>query len=136
MEDERTIDELIEIAEQIPDRLGLAAGIADVRGRARSEHVAVSVDVQGKLVELEIAEQGIELGPEALAAEIRRLSVEAGNAVLREGLRAVRAGCVPAVADAIEEYLALDEPQPAEAPPTRRPAPSTDEEEFFTLKRA
>lgn len=136
MDDERSIDELIEIAEEIPDRLGLAAGIAGVRAQARDAHVSVSVDVQGKLVGLEIADQALKLGPEQLAAEIRRLSTEAGTSALRDGLRAVRAGCVPAVADAIEAQLG---PALAASTSDSRPAPpaepSGEEEEFFTLKR-
>lgn len=141
MEDERSIDELIEIAEEIPDKLGLGAGIAGLRGEARGEHVAVTVDVQGKIIALEIAEQAAGLGPDGLAAEIQRLTTEAGTAVLRDGLRAVRAGCVPAVADAIEAEVGplpeVSAPDPAPstsdtASAARRQEPPEDED-FFVL---
>ncbi|HVW42610.1 MAG TPA: hypothetical protein VHC18_14780 [Amycolatopsis sp.] len=111
-----------------PRRLGLAAGIAGPRGEARGDHVSVSVDVRGKIVGLEIAHGALKLGPDRLAAEIRRLAAEVGTAVLRDGLRAVRAGCPPEVAAALEDLL---EPRS----PAQEPTPP-DEEEFFTLTRA
>ncbi|KAA9148164.1 hypothetical protein FPZ12_045075 [Amycolatopsis acidicola] len=144
MEDERTIDELIEIAEEIPEKLGLAEGMAGLRGTAAGEHVSVTVDVQGKLVGLEIGEDALRQTPEALAAEISRLSASAGNAVLRKGIDVLRAGTTPAIAEAIREQLGITE-EPAEAEELgestsdatteRRPAPP-DDEEFFTLQRA
>jgi hypothetical protein len=143
MDDDRSVDELIEIADEIPDRLGLASGMADLRGTARGEHVTAVVDVRGKLVRLDIADQALELGPERLAAEIARLSTEAGQAALRDGLRAIRAGCGPSIADAIEGHLGLEEPAPSTsdsgpaegaAPAARRPQPGGDEDEYFTLK--
>lgn len=154
MDDERTVDELIEIAEEMPERLGLAAGMAEVRGTARSEHVSVAVDVQGMLVELDIDEHALALGPERLAAEISRLSAEAGTGALRDGLKVIKAGCTPALAEAVGRYLGVDleeagtpEPPPdtAEAsvvdsrrePAARRPAPPDDDEpEGFVLTRA
>lgn len=108
-EDERSIDELIEIAEEIPDRLGLGAGMAELRGSAGGEGVSVTVDVGGMLVGLDIDEAGLALGPQRLAAEISRLSVQASDAVLRSGLRAVRAGCTPQVATAIADFLGIDD---------------------------
>ncbi|WP_200834580.1 hypothetical protein [Amycolatopsis alkalitolerans] len=130
-EDERSIDELIEIAEEIPERLGLAEGMAGIRATARGEGVTATVDVQGMLVGLDIGGQALALGPEGLAAEISRLSAEAGTSALREGMRAVTAGCVPQVAAAVEEALGLDDREPAERPaepgrPSRRPSSSDD----------
>ncbi|WP_409181690.1 hypothetical protein F9C11_35255 [Amycolatopsis sp. VS8301801F10] len=146
--DERGIDELIEIAEEIPEQLGLSEGLAAIRATARGEGLSVTVDVHGMLVHLDIGESALELGPAALAAEISRLSAEAGAQALQQGMRAVRAGCVPAVAAAVEDVLALDDvPEPAPAPrpevtrepePTpvsRRRAPVDDhDEEGFVLK--
>ena len=139
--DDRSIDELIEIAEEIPDRLGLSAGMAELRGSAQGEGVSVTVDVQGMLVELEITDRALALGPERLAAEISRLSTEAGNNVLQAGLKAIRAGCGPDVATAIAGYFKLDDapspPAPAPAPPGRsaaRPSPPDDDSEGFVLR--
>ncbi|TVT48121.1 hypothetical protein FNH05_18140 [Amycolatopsis rhizosphaerae] len=149
--DERSIDELIEIAEEIPDRLGLSAGMAALRGTARGEGISVAVDVQGMLVDLEIGDEALALGPERLAAEISRLSTEAGTKVLRDGLRAVKAGCVPAIAEAVEGFLDIEEEpekstveEPAKStveelsPAPRRARPAADdedEEEGFVLRR-
>ncbi|OAP26304.1 MULTISPECIES: hypothetical protein [Amycolatopsis] len=127
--DERGIDELIEIAEEIPDQLGLSEGLAALRATAGREGLSVTVNMHGMLVHLDIGEAALELGPDALAAEISRLSTEAGTQALHQGLRAVRAGCVPAVATAVEDALALDDvPEPAptpdqEAPHEPEPAP-------------
>ncbi|MFD2416059.1 hypothetical protein [Amycolatopsis pigmentata] len=153
MDDERTVDELIEIAEEMPDRLGLAAGMAEVRGRARGEHVSVAVDVQGMLVELDIGEHALALGPERLAAEISRLSAEAGTNALRDGLKVIKAGCTPALAESVGQYLGVDLDEPGdrqeEAGPTeesvvdsrrepvrrRAAAPDDDDGEGFVLTR-
>lgn len=154
MDDERTVGELIEIAEEMPERLGLAAGMAEVRGRARGEHVSVAVDVQGMLVELDIGEHALALGPDRLAAEISRLSAEAGTSALRDGLKVIRAGCTPALAEAVGRYLGagLDEPgrgaqatrataeesavDSRRAPPRRRAVSADDDEgEGFVLSR-
>lgn len=126
--DERGIDELIEIAEEIPEQLGLSEGLAALRATASGEGVSVTVNLHGMLVHLDIGESALDLGPDALAAEIARLSTEAGTRALHQGLRAVRAGCVPAVAAAVEDVLALDdEPEPPPAPAqeaAREPEPA------------
>ncbi|WP_337820064.1 hypothetical protein [Amycolatopsis sp. A1MSW2902] len=146
--DERGIDELIEIAEEIPDQLGLSEGLAALRATASSEGLSVTVNMHGMLVHLDIGESALELGPDALAAEISRLSTEAGTQALHQGLRAIRAGCVPAVAAAVEDELALDEvpeatpdpaatraPDPAPAPAARRRAPAEESDDGgFVLK--
>ncbi|HEY2061293.1 MAG TPA: hypothetical protein VGH57_23190 [Amycolatopsis sp.] len=142
-DDDRGVDELIELADEIPERLGLSDGLAEIRATAEREGLSVTVDVHGMLVALDIGEAALELGPAVLAAEISRLSTEAGNRALHEGLRAVKAGCTPAVTAAVGEVLALEEepaaqtsdtpPPPDPAPPRRRRAPVEDEEECFVL---
>lgn len=146
--DERGIDELIEIAEEIPDQLGLSEGLAALRATASREGLSVTVNMHGMLVHLDIGEPALELGPDALAAEISRLSTEAGTQALHQGLRAIRAGCVPAVAAAVEDELALDEvpeptpdpaatrePEPPPPPPARRRAPAEESDDGgFVLK--
>lgn len=148
--DERGIDELIEIADEIPDQLGLSVGLAEIRASARAEGLSVTVDVHGMLVALEIGESALELGPDALAAEIARLSAEAGTRALHKGMQAIRAGCVPAVAAAVEDALPQDDApaeEPAPASPTQEPAPASqprpsrrpprsddDDEDGFVLK--
>lgn len=165
MEDERTVDELIQIADEMPERFGLAEGMSGLRATAAGEQVSVTVDVQGMLVGLEIGEQALRQAPEVLAAEISRLSAEAGDAVLRKGIDALREGTTPAIAEVIRQELGIsEEPAKPEAPGAstsdapaevladvpaaagtsapaaapkrpRRPSPPDDEEEFFTLQR-
>ncbi|SEP38319.1 hypothetical protein [Amycolatopsis saalfeldensis] len=136
-DDDRGVDELIELADEIPDRLGLSEGLAEIRATAEREGLSVTVDVHGMLVALDIGEAALELGPAVLAAEISRLSTEAGTRALHEGLRAVKAGCTPAVTAAVGEVLALEEEPAAETaetlPPPRRRAPVEDDEEGFVL---
>jgi hypothetical protein len=144
-DDDRGVDELIELADEIPERLGLSDGLTEIRATARREGLSVTVDVHGMLVALDIGETALELGPAVLAAEISRLSTEAGTRALHEGLRAVKAGCTPAVTAAVGEVLSLDDepaaetadveapPEPA-APRRGRRAPVEDEEEGFVLQ--
>ncbi|WP_190813306.1 hypothetical protein [Saccharopolyspora pogona] len=120
--DERSIDELIEIAEGMPRTNGLAAGLDAVRGTARGEGVSLAVDLQGMLVGLELDDRALALGPAGLAAEISRLSNEAGTDSLRQGMLAIQAGCGAEVAAAVGDYLISIEDeaeQPAPEPPSR-----------------
>lgn len=142
--DERSIDELIEIAEEIPDRLGLAAGMAELRGSAQGEGVSLSVDVHGMLVDLQISDSALDLGPERLAAEISRLAAEASSSALQAGLRAVEAGCGPRLASTIAGYLGVEREPPTPAQPeppaptigaTRRRWSDDEPEEGFVLVR-
>ncbi|GAA3533039.1 hypothetical protein GCM10022222_15520 [Amycolatopsis ultiminotia] len=148
MDDERGVDDLIELADEIPESLGLSAGLSEIRATARSKDLSVTVDVHGMLVALDVGEAALERGPDALAAEISRLSAEAGTRALQQGMRAVKAGCTPAVTAAIGDALELEDepatqppsadaapsPSPAPRPAPRRPASSDDEEEGFVLK--
>ncbi|GAA0517779.1 hypothetical protein GCM10011581_22020 [Saccharopolyspora subtropica] len=116
--DERTIDDLIAIAEGIPERpMDLAASMDRIRGTAEGEGISLEVDLQGMLVELELTDQALALGPEGLAAELTRLSEEASFDALQQGLVAIEVGCGAKVATEVGEYLnSLFEEQEAEAP--------------------
>ncbi|HET6503539.1 MAG TPA: hypothetical protein VFG87_22545 [Amycolatopsis sp.] len=124
VEDERSIDELITIAEELPERYGLGERIGQVRGTARGDGISVSVDVHGMPVELDLADRALDLGPERLAAEISRLSAEAGTNALRDALRAIKYGSTPRLAAMLGDYLGIpDEP----APRPSEPLPATDD---------
>lgn len=130
MGDERSIDDLIEIAEGIPASNGLAAGMDAIRGTARGEGISLAVDLQGMLVELDLDDQALALGPHGLAAEIHRLSNEACMDSVQQGMVAIKAGCGEEVAAAIGEYLIsiegeTDQPVADAAPP---PASEDDED--------
>lgn len=106
-EDERSVDVLIELAEEIPETMELTAGMDAIRGTARGEGISLAVDLQGMLVELELDDQALALGPQRLAAEISRLTTEAGTSALREGMHAIKAGCGDKVAATIVEPVLL-----------------------------
>ncbi|MER7083404.1 hypothetical protein SAMN02982929_01708 [Saccharopolyspora kobensis] len=129
IEDERTIDELIEIAETITPHTELSAGLDAIRGSARDSGIALEVDLQGMLVGLEIDDRALALGPERLAAEITRLTGEAGMDSLQQGVVAIQAGCGADVAAAMVEYLNSVEEEPDEPEPASRPEPEWEDAE-------
>ncbi|MEV6234364.1 hypothetical protein AB0L88_41515 [Saccharopolyspora shandongensis] len=128
-EDERTIDELIEIAETIVPSTELAAGLDAIRGSAQDSGISLSVDLQGMLVDLEIDDRALALGPERLAAEIARLSGEACTDSLQQGVLAIQAGCGADVATAMVDYINSIEEQPEEPGPAPRAEPTWDDED-------
>jgi hypothetical protein len=125
VEDERSIDELITIAEELPERFGLAERVGQVRGTARGEGVSVSVDTHGMLVELELADRALGLGPERLAAEISRLAAEAATNALQDALQVIKYGSNPRLAAMLGDYLGIRN-EPAPRPPEPFPAAAID----------
>lgn len=109
-------------ADSVSGQSGLAAGLDAVRGTARGNGVAVSVDLQGLLVDLRIDDQAFGLGPQRLASEISRVSGQACSHSLRQGMQAIEAGCGPEVAAAVGEHVSLEERSP-ESEPESRSAP-------------
>lgn len=135
--DERSIDDLIRISEGISRTKGFSAGMDDIRGTARGDGISLSVDVQGKLVELKLDEKVLALGPYRLAAEISRLSGEAGARSLRQGMSAIETECNAKAAAALGEYVSIDEeparpapmPEPPRPTPEPPPQPAQEKEE-------
>ncbi|WP_433872501.1 hypothetical protein [Saccharopolyspora sp. CA-218241] len=107
-DDPRSIDDLIALAEELPASRGLAAGMDAIRGLARGEGISMAVDLQGMLVDLELDERALALGPEGLAAELSRLSGEACSDALEQGLIALEALCGTEVADAVSGATGVD----------------------------
>lgn len=79
-----TVDELIELgaaaAPSVFDRLGAITATASADG------VEVTVNLEGKLVGLDLSPHALAAGPAALAATIFRLTQEAGAAALNTGI--------------------------------------------------
>ncbi|MBA8824515.1 hypothetical protein FHX42_001862 [Saccharopolyspora lacisalsi] len=107
--DERSVDGLIRIAEDIPETTDFAAGMDAIRNTARGEGIALSVDLQGKLVDLTLDDRALALGPHRLAAEISRLSDEASTRSLQQGMRAITTECGERIAEAIGAYVSTDD---------------------------
>ncbi|WP_158882634.1 hypothetical protein [Amycolatopsis anabasis] len=131
-DDGRSVDELIELAEALPESAGLSAGLAALRGTAADRGIAVSVNLAGMLVGLELEDEALALGAPALAGEIARLSAEAAANALREGIVAIAAVCGEELAAVIGDQLGIQrETTPAEpGPAPRRPASTVDEGDF------
>jgi hypothetical protein len=125
----RGVDELVEMAESLPETAGLSTGLAAIRASAAGEGVTVTVDLNGMPVGLELDDSALSLGAGRLAGEITRLAAEASANALREGISAIVAVCGEELATVVRDQLGLDaEPEPA--PSRRRPAPSTVDDDF------
>jgi hypothetical protein len=84
----RTVDELIEAAATLDERTtGLFDRLARVTGRAGGESgVEVTVNLDGKLIGLELTDDAVRLGAHALAEEIYRLTQQAAGSALAAGM--------------------------------------------------
>jgi hypothetical protein len=131
-QDTRSVDELVELAEAIPASMGLADGLATIRGTASGTGISLAVDLHGMLVELDLDDRALKLGAHTLAEEISTLVSEAAANALQQGMRAITAGCVPWIANAVAEQVGIeDEPQdeqekPAASRPEPRPGRSSE----------
>jgi len=125
-----TVDELIELGaaaadDAVFDRLGAITATADGDG------VSVRVNLEGRLVGLDLSPHALAAGPTALAASIFRLTQEASAAALNLGIEVL----APEVgAELTAELRGLVLPAPAPEPaatPTRRPIV---EDDFSTVE--
>jgi hypothetical protein len=85
--EERSVEELISAAEETSELV--ASVLARLRTQASDNGVRVTVDVNGKLVDLEIDQQATHLAPAELSALISRLTRAAATAALAEGITAL-----------------------------------------------
>ncbi|MFD5826093.1 hypothetical protein [Lentzea sp. NPDC060358] len=76
-------DELAEDEDRAP--LGLRAALDAITRTAREDDVAVTVDLHGKLVGLELGPRAMELRPVALAECLSRLTAYAAEDALAAG---------------------------------------------------
>jgi hypothetical protein len=83
---ERTVDELIEAAAELDARTtGIFDRLARITARAGDGDVAVTVNLDGKLIGLELTDDALRLNARGLAEEIYRLTQQAASAALAEG---------------------------------------------------
>ena len=84
----RTVDELIEAAAELDERTtGLFDRLARITTRACGEDgVEVTVNLDGKLIGLELTDEALHLGAGRLAEEIYRLTQRAAGAALAVGM--------------------------------------------------
>lgn len=81
--------------------------LATITACAEGDGVTVEVDLDGKLIKLELTDRAVRLGTAALAAEIFRLTHEASAAALAEGIAAV----APYAGEELLALLDLPEPE-------------------------
>src|SRR5438067_1021083 len=84
----RTVNELIEAAAELDERTaGLFDRLARITVRASGElGVEVTVNLDGKLIALELTDDALRVGADALSAEIYRLTQRASGAALATGM--------------------------------------------------
>lgn len=145
-----TVDELLEANAAMNERAdGLFERLGRISTTAADKGVEVRVNLEGRLVGLDLSVEAMGLAPEELAAEIFRLTQEASAAALSQGLAALEPVAGEALTAELSQVIA-DRPQPKPAErvavvevsttasttaPTTAPAPRVrplDEHEDFS----
>ena len=122
---ELTVDELIELSTRSAPEVFTA--LSAITARASGDGIEVTVNLEGRLIALELAPHALAAGPGPLAAEIFRLVQEASATALNAGIEVL----APAAGDDLAaELRALVLPAPAPVSP--RPAPDDDFSEVET----
>lgn len=124
---ELSVDELIELTERSTPEVFATLGA--ITATAKGDGIEATVNLEGRLIALELAPHALAAGPAPLAAEIFRLVQEASATALNAGIEAL---APVAGADLAAELRALVLPAPTPPAPVRpRPAP---EDDFSTVE--
>ncbi|HEY0452069.1 hypothetical protein [Actinophytocola sp.] len=121
-----TVDQLVDATAALNDQ---ADGLFDTLGRitatAAGSGVGVRVNLEGRLLSLDLSPEAMALEPDELAAEIFRLTQEASAAALSDGLAALEPVAGEELTAELSEIIAArpSAPVPAPAPTERAPAP-------------
>jgi hypothetical protein len=100
----RSIDELIEAAAELDERTaGLFERLAGITAHAAGDGIEVTVNLDGRLIGLELTDAAIRRGAGELAAEIQRLTQLASATALADGF----ATLAPFEDDELTELLRL-----------------------------
>lgn len=137
-----TVEQLLDANTAMNERAdGLFERLGRISSAASGRGVEVRVNLEGRLVGLDLSVEAMGLAPGELAAEIFRLTQEASAAALSQGLAALEPVTGPALTEELSQVVA-DRPRPAPAPPaevvevtTTAPRPrvrSLDEHEDFS----
>jgi hypothetical protein len=137
-----TVEQLLEANAAMNERAdGLFERLGRISCSAADKGVEVRVNLEGRLVGLDLSVEAMGLAPGELAAEIFRLTQEASAAALSQGLAALEPVAGPELTEELSQVIA-DRPRPAPAPPvevvevtTTAPRPrvrSLDEHEDFS----
>ena len=115
------MDELIEMGtESAPE---VFAALSTITATATGDGIEATVNLEGRLIALELAPHALAAGPGPLAAEIFRLVQEASATALNTGIEVL----APAAGDDLAaELRALVLPAPTPTPTAPDPAPDDD----------
>lgn len=141
-----TVDQLLDANAAMNERAdGLFERLGRISASASGRGVEVRVNLEGRLVGLDLSVEAMGLAPEELAAEIFRLAQEASAAALSDGLAALEPVAGEEVTAHLSEVIAgrpqstvaptapvVPEPVPA-ARPARR-ASLDDHEDFSAIE--
>jgi hypothetical protein len=145
--DSYSVDELLEANTTLNERAdGLFDRLARVSATAADRGVEVRVNLEGRLVGLDLTVEAMTLPPDELAAEIFRLTQEASAAALADGLAALEPVAGEELTSELSDIIGA-RPRPAEAPVRERtlelvpdPSPAApartldDHEDFSTVE--
>lgn len=104
-DDEPSIEQLLAEADALPEPGTLGAALDAINRSVSDETVAVTVNLHGKLVGLELAERAMSLPPAELADRISRATTEAAAAALADGMHLLTETCGEAVVSAVQEHV-------------------------------
>jgi hypothetical protein len=120
-DDEYTVDQLLDANAAMNERVdGLFDRLARISSAASGRGVEVRVNLEGRLIALDLSVEAMDLEPAELAAEIFRLTLEASAAALSEGLAALEPVAGAELTGELTEIIAA-RPKPPAAPPAAEP---------------
>lgn len=114
--DAYTVDQLLDANTAMNERAdGLFERLGRISSAASGRGVEVRVNLEGRLIALDLSVEAMDLEPAELAAEIFRLTQEASAAALSEGLAALEPVAGPELTGELTELIGA-RPKPAPAP--------------------
>jgi hypothetical protein len=121
-----TVDQLLDANTAMNERAdGLFERLARISSAASGRGVEVRVNLEGRLIALDLSVEAMDFDPAELAAEIYRLTQEASAAALSAGLAALEPVAGAELTEELTELIdARPKPRPASPPPSPSPAPS------------
>ncbi|MPZ85430.1 MAG: hypothetical protein GEV28_35605 [Actinophytocola sp.] len=118
-----TVDQLIEANSALNDQAdGLFDRLGRITAAAAGRGVEVRVNLEGRLVALDLSPEAMALEPDELAAEIYRLTQEASATALSAGLAALEPVAGEELTAELAQVIAA-RPRPRPAAPVPAPAP-------------
>jgi hypothetical protein len=137
-----TVDELLDANATMNERTdGLFERLGRIATSAADRGVEVRVNLEGRLVALDLSGEAMTLAPDELAGVIFRLTQEASAAALSEGLAALEPVAGAELTAELSEIIAgrprpsvpTDEPD-ADSPETPRPRTLDEQDDFSAIE--